>query len=92
MVIAYCARYLGVVLGPEAGEGWLGAPTDKCWAVARGWSSSGGGALRDVRAYGLYAVSILSFYLQHVYPTKGVQEREKAARRKGAAGPRELAT
>ena len=43
--------------------------------------------MRGVRAYGLYAVSILSFYLQFATPTSGMLDRERAARRRVLQGP-----
>ena len=41
---------VGVYLQEVHQEDWLDAPTAKFWAVACGWASTGGGALRDVRA------------------------------------------
>ena len=64
MKVERSATYLGVVLGPGAGDKGWEAPLLKMVDRAKGWGRAVQGTFYAIKAYNVYCVSILQFYLQ----------------------------
>ena len=82
MCFAWYAIYLGIYLGPGAGDiGWE-APILKYLDRARQWGGGGKGLFVAARHYAIFCISVLQFYLQF-YPLNDniLEFQDKAFRR-----------
>ena len=85
---AYHARYLGFLMGPEAGnKGWREA-TSKFQQRAQTWSDLHAGFHCTVVAYNVFALSVLTYLSQLIQPPDEVFEVENQSLRRIAPGPR----
>ena len=90
--VSYASRYLGFMLGPEAGEtGWNKA-TCKFEQRCRSWSTLRLGLQYDVRVYKVFCFSVLGFLWQLMPLPSNWDRLEQWALRKFAPGPGNWAT
>ena len=87
MSFAWYAIYLGIYLGPGAGEvGWE-APILKYFDRARQWGGGDRGIFVAARHYAIYCVSVLQFYLQFYPLNQNILQYQDRAFRKFFSGP-----
>ena len=83
----YYAKYLGFLLGPEAGDkGWL-EPKSKFLQRAVTWADQHLGLYCTALSYNVFALPVLTYLTQLSTPPKDVFEAEDQALRKIALGP-----
>jgi len=70
------ATYLGIELGPGAGRAGWEAPTRKFRERSFLWKDKGMGIFYSIRAYKIFCVSILQFYLQFYGCDRGQKDAE----------------
>ena len=84
---SYCAKYLGFILGPEAGDkSWQEAVT-KFQKRAQSWSEQHIGLHCTAVSYNIFALSVLTYLAQLIAPPKYILDAEQEALRKIAPGP-----
>ena len=78
--IAFCARYLGAIIGPAAHESRWQTPANNLIARAR-WlrSQVGMNMAACATRYSIYVFSILSFHLQFARPDSCIRQAERRA-------------
>ena len=85
--ISYASRYLGFLVGPEAGELAWEKPVTKFNSRCKQWSALHLGMQYSCRVYKVFCVSVLSFLLQLTDLPDGMKRHEDAALRLFAPGP-----
>ena len=85
--ISWCAKYLGVMVGPDSPAHCLTEPIIKYAKVALRWSHLHLGCQYDAMVYRIFAVSIFQFWLQFFGPDAKMLEAEVAATSRLFKGP-----
>eukprot|EP00969_Alexandrium_andersonii_P096968 4280734-Alexandrium_andersonii.AAC.1 len=87
MSIADHAKYLGILLGPGAGDGGWDAPILKFQARELQWAGQHLGIFYNLRAYRIFAFSTLQFFLQFYGDKDEALQAEAKAMKHISPGP-----
>jgi hypothetical protein len=88
MTFAKAAKYLGVVIGPEAAKQALGEPLQKYTTRGKRWAQLNIGLNWSIKMYNVFVFSVLSFMAQFYEPTSEVLKEEGRALRRLMPGPK----
>ena len=73
----FSAKYLGVLIGPDAEEAAWEEAISKYRQRAERWRKLGLGTHYDVRMYNVFVISVLQFLSQFYTPPREVYEEEE---------------
>jgi hypothetical protein len=92
MLFTKAAKYLGVVIGPEAGKQAWDEPLQKYITPGKRWAQLNIGLNWSIKMYNVSVFSVLSFMAQFYEPTLEVLKEKDAALKRLMPGPRKWIT
>jgi hypothetical protein len=92
MLFTKAAKYLGVVIGPEAAKQAWDEPLQKYVTRSKRWAQLSIGLNWSIKMYNAFVFSVLSFMAQFYEPTPEVLKEEELALRRLMPGPRKWIT